>query len=559
MQFNDPLQRLCKLRARLDDLREKSHAVASVLEKTLNDVSSELSAIEQALEKQSNADRSKQLILEKIVNSFTDPLFVKDRQHRYVLINAAEGKLAGRRPEEMIGKTCYDFFPEEQADVFWEMDEAVFSTGREIINEENVTDGRGSVRTMVTKKTLYVDEDGNHFLVGISRDITESKKIDEKIKRAQQELEKRVLERTAELERANEALTDTRDSLDKIINSIGDPIHVKDRQHRIILVNDAACKLFNRPRKEILGMTAFELFSSQEDAWVSWQKDEEVFTTGKENVNEETNTYAPGVTRTVLVKKTPYTDKSGNAFLVGVTRDISDRKQAEEALRESERKYSLLINNASEAIIVAQDCRIKFVNPMTVSLLGVHSEQELFDAPFAEFIYPADRGLVMENYRRRIANLSAPPRYTFRVITAEKNVKWVEINATLIDWHGRPATLNFLTDITERRRAEESLAESEQRLMDIIDFLPDATLVIDKDGKVIAWNRAIESMTGILAKDMIGKGNYEYALPFYGTRRPILIDLILKYDREIERNYMRLRLADDLYHNRYRYPLIYRS
>jgi PAS domain S-box-containing protein len=116
----------------------------------------------------------------------------------------------------------------------------------------------------------------------------------------------------------------------------------------------------------------------------------------------------------------------------------------------------------------------------------------------------------------------------------------VEINAGLIEWQGRPATLNLLTDITDHKRAEESLAESEQRLMDIIDFLPDATLVIDRNGKVVAWNKAIEAMTGILAEDMIGKGNYEYALPFYGTRRPILIDLILKADRDIESGYNQL-------------------
>ena len=526
-----------------------------------------------------------------------------------------------------------------------------------------MTDGQGNVRTLITKKTVYKDRAGNEFLVGIARDITERKKMEEQLKRAHDEMEKRVLERTAELEKANQALTDTRDYLEKIINSIGDPIHVKDRQHRVILVNDAACKLFGRSREEILGRTAYELFPSREMAEISWHKDEEVFATGEENVNEETNTYAPGVTRTVLVKKTLYKDKAGNEFLVGVTRDITDRKRAEEALRESEeryrqlsedmpafvsaflpdgtvtylnkplaawddldpaemigrnfydflspadremvrailgaltpkqplethvqrylmpdgrvlyhewtnraffneagqptryqavglditerkraeealleseKKYSLLINNANESILVAQDGLFKFVNPATLGLLGVHSEQELIDRPFPQFIHPDDRSMVVENYRRRITNEAAPPRYAFRVVTPQGIVKWVEINATLIEWQGRPATLNFLTDITERKRTEEALLESEERLMDIIDFLPDATFVIDRDGKVVAWNRAIEAMTGVLAEDMIGKGDYEYALPFYGTRRPILIDLVLKADREVESKY----------------------
>ena len=462
MQSNDALQRLCLLRARLNDLRDKSEAVPADLGKTLSEISTDLTAIEKSFQEKDNSDKSHLLFLENILDSFTDPLFIKDRKHRYVLVNIAESKLAGRRPEEMIGKTCFDFFPLEKADLYWQMDEAVFDTGLESIDEEYVTDDRGIARIMLTKKTLYIDEAGNQFLVGIARDITDLKRIDEQLQVAYDRLEKRVFQRTAELERANKALRNTRDSLDKIINSIGDPIHVKDRQHRVILVNDASCKLFNRPREDILGKTAFELFSSQEDARVSWEKDEEAFVTWMENVNEETNTYAPGVTRTVLIKKTPYRDKSGNEFLVGVTRDISDRKKAEKALRESERKYSLLIKNASEAIIVAQDGLMKFVNPMTVSLLEVHSELDLINRPFPEFIYQDDRNMVVENYRRRIADQGAPPRYSFRVITPEGIVKWVEINATLIDWQGRPATLNFLTDITEKKLAEEKLIEAKE-------------------------------------------------------------------------------------------------
>lgn len=86
-------------------------------------------------------------------------------------------------------------------------------------------------------------------------------------------------------------------------------------------------------------------------------------------------------------------------------------------------------------------------------------------------------------------------------------------------------------------RAEEALKESEQRYADIINFLPDATFAIDNHGCVTAWNRAIEEMTGIKAKHMLGKGDYEYALPFYRTRRPMLIDLVQKPEKAIERHY----------------------
>jgi len=92
-------------------------------------------------------------------------------------------------------------------------------------------------------------------------------------------------------------------------------------------------------------------------------------------------------------------------------------------------------------------------------------------------------------------------------------------------------------NIGERMKVEDSLRESQQLMTDIISFLPDPTLVIDREGKVLVWNRAIEEMTGVSAEDMVGRGNYEYALPFYGERRPILIDLVFEPREDIETKY----------------------
>ncbi len=80
-------------------------------------------------------------------------------------------------------------------------------------------------------------------------------------------------------------------------------------------------------------------------------------------------------------------------------------------------------------------------------------------------------------------------------------------------------------------------SESERQLKSIVSFLPDATFAIDKKGRVIAWNRAMESMTGVKEDDVLGRGEYEYSLPFYGFRRPILIDLVLQPDRHLEAEY----------------------
>lgn len=93
--------------------------------------------------------------------------------------------------------------------------------------------------------------------------------------------------------------------------------------------------------------------------------------------------------------------------------------------------------------------------------------------------------------------------------------------------------INMIHAAVAHKNAEKFAKETEKRLYDIIQFLPDPTFAIDSNGIVIIWNQAIEEMTGISAKDMIGKGNYEYSLPFYGERRPILIDLVSKSDEEL--------------------------
>ena len=101
-------------------------------------------------------------------------------------------------------------------------------------------------------------------------------------------------------------------------------------------------------------------------------------------------------------------------------------------------------------------------------------------------------------------------------------------------------------EIDERVKMEESLQDSKRRLTDIINFLPDATFVIDKEGKIISWNQAIVAMTGVKAEDILGKGDYEYAIPFYGQRRPILVNLVLKPQEEFETIYDNIKRKDGL-------------
>lgn len=225
---------------------------------------------------------------------------------------------------------------------------------------------------------------------------------------------------------------------------------------------------------------------------------------------------------------------------------ISEHKQVEDALRESEEKYRLLIENSHDIIyMLTPDGVFTFVSPGWTTLLG-HPVIQIVGKPFQQFVHPDDIGRFEIFLRRVIETGQRQTGFEYRVRHADGYWRWHTTNAvplkdesgTIVGFEG------IASDITERKRAEKALKESEQKLANIIEFLPDATFVIDKDKKVVAWNRAVEEMTGIKAEAILGKGNYEYALPFYGERRPILIDLVLKPREDIEAKYVSTERGD---------------
>ncbi|MHC4941060.1 MAG: hybrid sensor histidine kinase/response regulator [Planctomycetota bacterium] len=145
-------------------------------------------------------------LLDRIVDAIADPLFVKDEQHRWIVVNQAFCEFMGHPREALIGKSDFEFFPEEEAETFWAKDAEVFETGEVNINEEPLTDADGNRHIIVTKKSVFTRADGSKILVGIIRDVTELKRAEDALRRSRDELERRVEERTREVEEAQSRL-----------------------------------------------------------------------------------------------------------------------------------------------------------------------------------------------------------------------------------------------------------------------------------------------------------------------------------------------------------------
>jgi len=146
---------------------------------------------------------------------------------------------------------------------------------------------------------------------------------------------------------------------------------------------------------------------------------------------------------------------------VGVTRDITDRKQAELALQQSEEQYRLLVATAQDAIYIIADGKLVFVNPQVERITG-RDAQELADADFSALLHPEDLEMARERYRKRLAGETVPDNYPMRVVAKDGRIRWIQASAVRLVWQGRPAILYVARDITEQRNLESQLRQAQK-------------------------------------------------------------------------------------------------
>ena len=205
-------------------------------------------------------------------------------------------------------------------------------------------------------------------------------------------------------------------------------------------------------------------------------------------------------------------------------------------MRDREEKYHGIFDHSQDGVfLLSQDLgTILDANPMAAALLSCAPGQ-LHSMDFQALWQ--DPG-TMDAFRKMIGEGRSVAGLEGRVICGDGKVKDVLLSAGMLP-DGKIAC--SVADITDRIEAAKAVERERQELLDIIEFLPDATFVIDREKRVIAWNRAIESMTGTPKEAMLGMGDYAYAEPFYGERKPVLIDLIFEENPEIEGRYEWIR------------------
>ncbi|MFO7667983.1 MAG: PAS domain S-box protein [Desulfobacterales bacterium] len=243
-------------------------------------------------------------------------------------------------------------------------------------------------------------------------------------------------------------------------------------------------------------------------------------------------------------------DETGKpAFLNGISRDITERKRTDAALQASEEKFRQIVNSIPYIVsILDMNLRLTYVSDSVQRILG-YTPEEAMTLTLDQIFTPESLAIAFKSFQERLeANAKgSDPNYVLILELEEyhKNGSTVFLENTMTflrDANGAPLSiLCVAADITERKHSEQAIRESERRLADVIDFLPLATMVIDREGRVSSWNRAMEIITGVNRADILGKGDYEYSIPFYGERRPILIDMVFASKEDLATKYSYIR------------------
>lgn len=504
-----------------------------------------------------------------LIETIPDLIWLKDPDGVYLSCNPAFEQFFGASEKEIVGKTDYDFIDPDLADFFRDYDRRAMEADRPSVNEEWLTfAATGYHGLFETIKTPMRDREGRLIgVLGIARDISRRNQAEEALRESEerfrglfdtissgvaiysvmndgafgkdyiiQDFNRKALEIEGKIkeEVVGRSLFDLRPAIDEYalipvfqqVWKTGEPgfhpqkvyidetysnwyenrifrlksgeivaiydditetkqaeeaLRQSEERFRsisedmpgyicsfipggvITYVNQGLATLTGNIPEELIGRIFYEFLEPGEAEQVRGALSSLTPDSPRES-HEQTVITPDGTRRYLEWRNRAFFNEEGEItryLAVGV--DITERKQAQQELARSEEKYRSVIENASEGIVVIQDGVITYVNPKAKEM--VHSsDEDVIGKPFISFLHPDDQVAAQERHSKRISGISPDPSYDYRIFTRDGRIIWAQISAILISWEGRPATLNFLTDITERKRAEDALSQVNHQL-----------------------------------------------------------------------------------------------
>ena len=245
-----------------------------------------------------------------------------------------------------------------------------------------------------------------------------------------------------------------------IFQNTPDAVAILDTHDRVVMINKAFTTLFQYTAEEARGVPINDLVAPRRMR----REAEDLSAKALQGLSFEVETVRErkdGSLVDVAIVVAPIFIDDRMVAIYASYRNISRRKEAERALREMDQKYRLIVDYSNDAIFVVQDGRIRFWNPRFVRLSG-YSDEEIPNLFIEHFIHPDDRHRVLALHADRLAGKAVPNTYNFRAVGKDGRMLWININAIVVEWDGKPATINFARDFTREKELEAQLAHAQK-------------------------------------------------------------------------------------------------
>jgi PAS domain S-box-containing protein len=413
-----------------------------------------------ALQREREALRVSEERFRLLVEHAGDDFFLHDDKGRFLDVNERACQSTGYSREELLRMSVIDLsldFSQQEKEEIWSRVEP--GTAASLYSHHRRKDG--TVFPVEIRISCHLIR-GQKLFIGMVRDITERVEAEQALQRLNAELEQRVVERTQQWRKSA-------DLLQAVIDGATDAIFLKDREGRILLFNRAAATFVGRPAEDVLGRTVAELFGQTASGAIR-EAELEVITSGKASTVEETLPVKGG-SRLFLATRSPYRDDEGNVIgLIGISRDITEKRRAEEALRDSEARWQFAVDGAGDGI---WDWDIPgnkvFYSRQWKAMLG-YADDEVGNAfeDWSARVHPDD----LDRCRRTVEShlRGDTPDFVFEHRMRAKSGSWYWIltrgKAVERTADGSPLrVIGTHTNITERKLAEEELRIQRERLM----------------------------------------------------------------------------------------------
>jgi two-component system cell cycle sensor histidine kinase/response regulator CckA len=413
-----------------------------------------------------------------LVNNAGTAIAVTDLYGRLTCINRALIDLFGFSAQEMLGNPWVDFLHSEDRVRVQQLFQEIIMLRKEPRNFEfRGIRKDGCVLYLMTKPTKIETKGKTSGFQAIITDVSERKKAEE------------------EVQRFSSAVKMSRDG-----------VVITDLNGIIIDANDAAARFYRaRQKNDLVGKNALDLVVPNEREAVL-ERMKEAAEKGSTELHQYSIDTGTGGKLSIELTTTAMKDREGKPYgFVSIVRDVTERKRTALSLAESEAKYRTLVEQSLQGIVVAQGLppRLVFANPAMIRMSGYTSE-ELASLSLECLIHPEDRYAFFSRLEERLEGKGSAFDNECRAVRKDGKVVWIDVSSGRIQYNGQPAVQAAFIDVTERKKAELAVLESQEKFEGLFRRNPEAAVYVGSDFRILDINPRFEELFGYSLAEVKG-------------------------------------------------------